>query len=137
NYAFRIAERYCTSKLPKLKLVIIYTGEVESAPSSLDFIDGDYLNKVEEWIKMTSLERIFDDLFREQKKKILREKEEALREKDEEKIEAVNEAKIETQKKIARNMLKKNTDIVYIMEITGFTKAQILELKKQEGNSVN
>ncbi|MCL2320778.1 MAG: hypothetical protein FWC47_01580, partial [Oscillospiraceae bacterium] len=134
NYAFRIAERYCTSKLPKLKLVIIYTGEVESAPSFLDFIDGNYLNKVEEWIRTTGLERIFDDLFREQKKKILKEKEE-------EKIEAVNEAKIETeietQKKIVRNMLEKNTDIVYIMEITGFTKAQILELKKQKESSVN
>ena len=102
--------------------------------ASYKFIDGDYLNKVEEWIRTTGLERIFDDLFREQKKKILKEKEE-------EKIEAVNEAKIETeietQKKIVRNMLEKNTDIVYIMEITGFTKAQILELKKQKESSVN
>ncbi|MCL2322513.1 MAG: hypothetical protein FWC47_10495 [Oscillospiraceae bacterium] len=39
NYAFRIAERYCKSKLPRLKLVIIYTGEVESAPSFLDLGD--------------------------------------------------------------------------------------------------
>jgi len=239
NYAFRIAERYCTSKLPKLKLVIIYTGEVESAPSFLDlgdiyfnfrqvflskfdgqkmyeeikakvknnevltgedimklvlspltkkhdrqkfvedaielakevkdedtknlmiagiiaasykFIDGDYLNKVEEWIRTTGLERIFDDLFREQKMKILKEKEEekiealnelaqkkdmekieALKEKDMEKIEAVRD----NQKEIARNMLKKNVDIVNIMDFTGLTRAQIHELKKQKENLVN
>ena len=34
-------------------------------------------------------------------------------------------------------LIEKNTDIVYIMEITGFTKAQILELKKQKESLVN
>ncbi|MCL2321704.1 MAG: hypothetical protein FWC47_06300 [Oscillospiraceae bacterium] len=226
DYAFKIAERYCTSKLPRVKLLVIYTGDVESAPSFLDlediylnfrqvflskfdgqkmyedvrtkiknndtltsedvmklilspltkkndkqklvedaielakevkdedtknlmiagiiaasykFIDGDYLSKVERWIRMTGLERIFDDLYREEKRKILKEKEEekieALNElaqkKDMEKLGAVHETEIETQKKIARNMLKKNADDVFIMEITGLTKAQILNIKNE------
>jgi len=107
--------------------------------ASYKFIDGDYLSKVERWIRMTGLERIFDDLYREEKRKILKEKEEekieALNElaqkKDMEKLGAVHETEIETQKKIARNMLKKNADDVFIMEITGLTKAQILNIKNE------
>ncbi|MCL2322493.1 MAG: hypothetical protein FWC47_10390 [Oscillospiraceae bacterium] len=118
--------------------------------ASYKFIDGDYLSKVERWIRMTGLERIFDDLYREREEKIkmLKEEEkiEALNElaqkKDMEKMGAINEliqkkdmeklgAVHETQKKIASNMLKKNADVVYIMEITGLTKAQILNIKNE------
>jgi len=130
--------------------------------ASYKFIDGDFLYKVREWIKMTGLERIFDDLYRDdiikilkdrdealkKKDEVLKKKDEALKEKEEEKIEALNElaqkkdlekieAVRENQKEIARNMIKKNIDIVTIMDFTGLTKVQIQELKKQKGNSVN
>jgi len=74
------------------------------------FIDEDYSKRMKEWIRLTKVARLYE----------------------EEKIEAVNEAKIETKREIAQNMLVKGLSIIDIMEITGLTKVQIKELQEKK-----
>ena len=75
------------------------------------FIDADYLEKLKEWIKMTRVARLFE----------------------EEKVEAVNVAINETEKsvrkQIAKNMLLRGNDILYIMQITGLTRLEVDEVQ--------
>jgi len=51
---------------------------------------------------------------------------------EEEKIEAVNEAKIETKREIAQNMLNMGIDILNIMKATGLKKIEVEELQEKK-----
>jgi len=102
------------------------------------FINKDYSSKIKEWLRMTKIERLFE----EEKNAALKEKDEIIKQKEEEKIDALNklakdkdkeklEAVNEAIQETARNMLSENVDILFIMKITGLQKAEILKLKEE------
>lgn len=92
------------------------------------FIDKDYSKKVKEWIRLTKVGRLFEEEKLDAINKITQEKEAAIKEKEEAIKE--KEAAVQKSKKIIQNLIVRGMDIVDIMELTGFTKAQIEEIQE-------
>ena len=77
--------------------------------STNNFIDKDYSNKIKEWISLTKVGRLYE----------------------EEKIDYANKAVNEATKKIARNLLINGDGRLKVMECTGLTKEEVVQIQNE------